>query len=196
MVGIMHTRKIFIAVTLLIAAAIVSLGCYTIIRHPEVQSSRASVDSESYAHSDQDRDCMRCHQDYSEYPYGYYYSDYYPDYYWTHPRWGSYYAYPWWWDHYWYKDNYDFEPIPGDYESGDRPDRRRQGMTPPYTRGVDPSFPPPPPPSFNPGTSGGGSGGSATGGNSGGGNSGSSGEEEKKEEKPPKRRGGKGGGGN
>ncbi len=179
----MQARNIIIAIAVGVAASIVSLGCYTIIKHPDMQSRQSYNDSEGYTHTAQDRDCMRCHQDYSEYPYGYYYSDYYPDYYWTYPSWGRYYAYPWWWDYYWYKDDN------GTVVTGERPDRRRQGITPPYTRGVEPTAPLPPPSFPNSGQIGGSGGGTTTGGSAGSGG-GTNTEEKQEEQKPPKRRGG------
>jgi hypothetical protein len=187
-------RNVIIALVALVAASIVSLGCYTIIKHPQIQSTQTSVDTEGYTHTSGDRDCMRCHQDFGQYPYGYYYSDYYPSYYWDYPRWGSYYAYPWWWDHFWYSGG---SQQAGDTNSDQRPDRRRQGLAPPYTQGGNLNMPTPPPlpPLFTPGGTSTGSSGTATGGSSGGNNNGNdngnnSGKKEKKEQKPPKRRGG------
>jgi hypothetical protein len=182
-------RNVAIALVAFVAASIISLGCYTIIKHPQIQSTQTAVDTDQYTHTSNDRDCMRCHQDFGQYPYGYYYSDYYPSYYWDYPRWGSYYAYPWWWDHFWYNGG---SQQAGNTNADNRPDRRRQGLAPPYSQGGNLNFPAPlpPPPMFTPGGTGTGSNGTATGGTSGGDNGGSKGKEEKKEQKPPKRRGG------
>jgi hypothetical protein len=101
-------------------------GCYTILKHPAVQ--------EDYTAQDYQHDCVSCHSDYREYPYGYFYGDY-PDYWWSTPRWGHYYAYPWWWDHYWYDNNGAGD---NDNETTDRSQEgekavRRDDLRPPYS---------------------------------------------------------------
>lgn len=186
----MNARKLIIGIAALIAAAITSAGCYTIIKHPTmttIQGDDAEGTTESYTHVEADRDCMRCHTDYGTYPYGYYYG-YYPDYYWSNPKWGSYYAYPWWWEEYWYNDS----PVAVDtVDQIARPEQRR-GLTPPYSRGVDPIFNPLPnlPTTNTPPVVGGG-GGSTTGG--GGGTvtppPTNTDDGKKEEQKPPRRRG-------
>lgn len=185
----MNTRNLMIGIAALLAAAITSAGCYTIIKHPTMTATHSEDNSdstESYTHVDADRDCMRCHTDYGSYPYGYYYG-YYPDYYWTNPKWGSYYEYPWWWEDYWYKDK---PALVDTVDQIARPEQRR-GMLPPYTRGVDPILNPPP---FTPGTTNppvvGGSGGTTTGGGGTVTNPPTNTDDGKKEEqKPPRRRG-------
>jgi len=96
------------ALYLLIAAAfilvVVAPGCYTVLIHP--------ADEGSTYYARQTSDCVRCHGDYAEYPYGYYYSPY-PDYWWNHRDYASYYAYPWWWSH------YDYPYLDEDYEPGE-----------------------------------------------------------------------------
>ncbi len=184
----MNAKKLMIGIAALLAVAITSLGCYTIIRHPSMTTAeeQASADnSSSYAHGKADRDCLRCHQDYSDYPYGHYY-EYYPDYYWSNPNWGSYYAYPWWWEDYWYEDNgnaaVDTVDVVGSPE-------RRRGLAPPYTRGADPLLDPPP---FSPGSTTpivGGSGGTSTGGGTVVTPPTNTDDGKKEEQKPPRRRG-------
>lgn len=185
----MKARNLIIGIAALLAAAITSAGCYTIIKHPTMTSTHsgeASDSTETYTHVEADRDCMRCHSDYGTYPYGYYYG-YYPEYYWTNPNWGSYNAYPWWWEDYWYND----KPAVGDtVDQIARPEQRR-GMLPPYTRGVDPILNPPPftPGPTNPPAVGGGSG-TTTGGGGTVTNPPTNTDDGKKEEqKPPRRRG-------
>ena len=186
----MNAKRVIIGITALIAAAITSAGCYTIIRHPSVGESsdlsESSDTSPSYTHDAADYDCVRCHQDFASYPYGYYYR-YYPEYYWTNPRWGDYYAYPWWWDDYWYSSSGSGSA--DTVNSIDRPEHRR-GIVPPYSRGADPRVDPPP---FNSGnTTGvtGGSGGTTTGGGTVVTPPGNTNSDDKKEEtKPPRRRG-------
>ena len=82
------------AINLLVAGAfvlaLIAPGCYTVVSHPK--------DERGYTAS-QRSDCLKCHGDYSEYPYGYYYSPY-PDYWWDYDKYGMYYAYPWWWSYY------------------------------------------------------------------------------------------------
>ncbi len=83
-------RAVNLLVILAFVAALAAPGCYTVVSHPK--------DERGYAAS-QSSDCLRCHSDYSEFPYGYYYSPY-PSHYWTIEKYGLYYAYPWWWDYY------------------------------------------------------------------------------------------------
>ncbi len=125
-------RKI---ITLLIPLSIILLsaaGCYTILKHPDV--------NENYTSTDYQQDCVSCHQDYHSYPYGYFYGTY-PDYWWSSPRYGHYYAYPWWWDYYWYdsgnrsgqgdnnSDNNEIERPQGEKAV------RRDALRPPYSGG-------------------------------------------------------------
>jgi len=109
---------------------IMTAGCYTVIMHP--------VSEENYTQHDYQQDCLSCHPDYHEYPYGYFYGDY-PDYWWDTPRWGRYYAYPWWWDNYWYNGNYvDNGTINDDSPRSDEALKasRRDVLRPPYSSGM------------------------------------------------------------
>ncbi|MGB5105289.1 MAG: hypothetical protein WBP29_04010 [Candidatus Zixiibacteriota bacterium] len=186
----MRAKKIIIGITALLALAITSLGCYTIIKHPAMTVEQETDDSSSsYSHGDADRDCMRCHQDYGTYPYGYYYG-YYPDYYWSNPNWGSYYAYPWWWEEYWYSDKSGGgASVPVDtVDQVSQPDRRR-GIAPPYSRGADPILNPPPFNSGNTTPTVGGTGGTTTGGGAIVTPPANTDDGKKEEQKPPRRRG-------
>ena len=134
-------KSIIIICALLLASMITSYGCYTVIKHPSVLGNETQTEGDNHSKG---RDCVSCHQDFHEYPYGYYYG-YYPDYYWSYPRWGDYYVYPWWWDNYWYNSKGPGDnPVPT--EQGTKPATRR-GLEPPYVRGIEPI----PPPSYNPG---------------------------------------------
>ena len=121
------TKKIFIIGAILIGALITIHGCYTIIKHPSVM--QADNTGETTEHANGNRDCVSCHQDYQQYPYGYYYG-YYPGYYRDYSRWGQYYAYPWWWDYY-YSNGGNDGNSGGQVEQGSKPGTRR-GLEPPY----------------------------------------------------------------
>jgi hypothetical protein len=107
----------------------ISAGCYTVLQHPGVE--------ETYSGEDYQADCLGCHPDYHEYPYGYFYGTY-PDYWWSSPRWGHYYAYPWWWDYYWYPrreyhdDSDEFVPR----STRGKKAVRRESLRPPYSTGT------------------------------------------------------------
>jgi hypothetical protein len=123
-------RKLTVVLAISALMLLIS-GCYTILQHP---ASETNYDAEDYR-----ADCLGCHADYHEYPYGYFYGNY-PDYWWSSPRWGYYYAYPWWWDNYWYdgsrkysRDN-DDEYSPRS-SSGEKV-VRRDALRPPYTMGT------------------------------------------------------------
>jgi hypothetical protein len=107
------------------------VGCYTILQHPIT----AGDNQEQAYHQEFYREqCIDCHADYAEYPYGFFYSDY-PDYYFENPRWGHYYAYPWWWDRYWYDNR---GPVTDDDRAGADPSSkagRRGALAPPYVGG-------------------------------------------------------------
>jgi hypothetical protein len=124
--------KRFIALLLPSIVIMVALaGCYTILQHPAVD--------ESYSSHDYQQDCVRCHADYHQYPYGYFYGSY-PGYWWDNPRWGHYYAYPWWWDNYWYSNDYDQNNNDGDDSNTPRTEEsqkaiRRDALRPPYVSG-------------------------------------------------------------
>ena len=124
--------KIVILGLTIVFIALLTSGCYTILQHP---ASEINYTSEDYQ-----TDCLKCHSDYNEYPYGYFYGQY-PDYWWSSPRWGRYYAYPWWWDNYWYKGNYKHTQEYGDDDLSPRSTRgkkveRRDTLRPPYTVGT------------------------------------------------------------
>jgi hypothetical protein len=118
--------------TVLTIIILSSAGCYTVLRHPAVE--------EDYSQSDYQVQCIDCHPDYHEYPYGYFYGDY-PGYWWDSPRWGRYYAYPWWWDHYWFDnvryhyDDYDDDGGLSPRSSSGKKVERRNTLRPPYTQG-------------------------------------------------------------
>lgn len=182
-------RTFLLGLVAIATAAIVAVGCYTIIRHPAMKAEVADVGG--YEHAQSDKDCLRCHQDYGSYPYGHYY-EYYPDYYWRYERWGSYNAYPWWWDDLWYGSSAGSPVSVDTVDQIEKPERRR-GIPPPFVTdsgrvmppsswGSDPNSPPPT------------TGGTTTGGTSTGttnppGNTNNPAKEEKKDEKPPRRRG-------
>jgi hypothetical protein len=83
-------RLLYLLVPIAILLALIGPGCYTIIQHP------AGYDG---ARASQTSDCVSCHADYQQFPYGYYYSPY-PSFWWDYPSYSSYYAYPWWWTYY------------------------------------------------------------------------------------------------
>lgn len=116
---------------LVITVAFALFGCYTILKHP-VTDGEGPQRTEAHPQEYYRQNCLDCHADYEEYPYGYFYGVY-PDYYWEYPRWGYYYAYPWWWDHHWYDD----APVPEDegLVEGTKAERRG-GIVPPYVQGV------------------------------------------------------------
>ncbi len=123
-------KKWFVLLVAVISTTMVSIGCYTVITHPGTE--------DNYSAHDYQQDCLSCHPDYHEYPYGYFYGNY-PDYWWSSPRWGRYYAYPWWWDYYWYdgvpqdiNDNNHSSPRPGNVKKAER----RSSLRPPYSSGV------------------------------------------------------------
>jgi len=67
--------------------ALLSTGCYTVLRHPQLEEG----ETRSVGRSDR---CISCHSDgemqameYGLHP------GWYPD-----PWWGTYYGRPWWWD--------------------------------------------------------------------------------------------------
>jgi hypothetical protein len=115
-----------------VALSFAVVGCYTILKHPVTseegpQKERADAHPQEYYR----QNCIDCHADYSEFPYGYFYGDY-PDYYFEYPRWGYYYAYPWWWDRHWY----DESPVEdgGGIVEGEKA-HRRGNLIPPYVTG-------------------------------------------------------------
>jgi hypothetical protein len=122
-------KKWFVLMIMMVTVTMVSIGCYTVITHPGTE--------ENYTAHDYQQDCLSCHPDYHEYPYGYFYGDY-PDYWWSTPRWGRYYAYPWWWDYSWYDgvahdidDNGQTSPRTGEAKKAER----RSSLRPPYSSG-------------------------------------------------------------
>jgi len=118
---------------LVVALSFVIVGCYTILKHPvTAEEGPQGQYSESHPQEYYRQNCIECHADYSEYPYGYFYGDY-PDYYFEYPRWGYYYAYPWWWDQHWYDEGSDEEG--GEVVEGAKA-QRRGGLIPPYVTGA------------------------------------------------------------
>jgi hypothetical protein len=123
---------------LIVALSFAIVGCYTILKHPVTEQEGPQGDQSEYSDGSPHpqeyyrQNCIECHSDYSEFPYGYFYGDY-PDYYFEYPRWGYYYAYPWWWDRHWY------ETGSGDGEGEQVVDGqkapRRGGLIPPYVTG-------------------------------------------------------------
>lgn len=120
-----------------VALSFAIVGCYTMLKHPVTSQEGPGEQDEqsdySQAHPQEyyRQNCIECHADYTEYPYGYFYGDY-PDYYFEYPRWGYYYAYPWWWDRSWYDA--------GSGEQGDQvvegqKAQRRGSLIPPYVTG-------------------------------------------------------------
>lgn len=127
-------RAVNLLVPIIFILAVIAPGCYTVIVHP--------TDEGGYK-ANQTSDCVRCHDDYHSYPYGYYYSPY-PSYWWEHDRYGYYYAYPWWWSYYEYPylgDDYGYQ----DHSAGrstkfDRREVSRQPAPPPHSIQADPRF--------------------------------------------------------
>jgi hypothetical protein len=120
-------KSIITLLLLLAVIIIIASGCYTILRHP--------VDEETQSSHEYQYDCIKCHPDYHNYPYGYFYGNY-PNYWWSTPRWGHYYAYPWWWDYYWYKDDYYIVDEPDQSVGSGEKEVRRDALRPPYSDGV------------------------------------------------------------
>lgn len=115
-----------------VAITFLLVGCYTILKHP-ITSEEGNI---QVSHQEYYRDrCLDCHEDYSEYPYGFFYEKY-PDYYFEYPRWGYFYAYPWWWDHLWYENETATSAGPGGIESTPSGKASRRGwLLPPYVQG-------------------------------------------------------------
>lgn len=93
-------RVLYLLIPLAFLMAVIAPGCYTMITHPSDEGS-ARVDHTS--------DCVRCHFEFDDFPYGYYYSPY-PEFWWDHPDYVYYFAYPWWWEHF-------YSPVVADRES-------------------------------------------------------------------------------
>lgn len=113
-------------IPLALVLAVIVPGCYTVVMHPS---------DEGGYRANQTTDCVRCHDSYHEYPYGYYY-DPYPSWWWDYDNYSSYYAYPWWWRYYDYpylEDGYDYSDGGGSTHRGTKFDRRdaRSGPVPP-----------------------------------------------------------------
>lgn len=92
-------KRLLTAVSLLaVSVALLSAGCYTVIKHP---TGGDIVQEGSYY-----RSCADCHADAPFYhPYGRPYYRYGRSAY----GWGDYYGYPWWYDDYWWWDPYDHD---------------------------------------------------------------------------------------
>jgi hypothetical protein len=113
-------------IPLALVLAIVVPGCYTVVMHPS---------DEGGYRADQTSDCLRCHDSFHDYPYGYYYGPY-PTWWWNYSNYSSYYAYPWWWRYYDYPyldDGYHYGDGGGTSHRGTKFDRRetRPGPVPP-----------------------------------------------------------------
>lgn len=121
------TLRLIIPLALLLA--VIGPGCYTVVMHPS---------DEGGYRADQTSDCLRCHDTYHDYPYGYYYGPY-PSWWWDYSNYSSYYAYPWWWRYYDYPylDNGYTDGGGGSVHRGTKFDRRETGsgpMPPPHSR--------------------------------------------------------------
>jgi len=113
---------------LIVTVAFVAVGCYTVLRHPITESEGPSP-TQAHPQEYYRQNCLDCHQDYANYPYGYFYGEY-PSYYFDYPRWGYYYAYPWWWDRGWYQTDNAGTQTADQTESPKA--ARRGGLVPPY----------------------------------------------------------------
>lgn len=125
----MSKKQWILGAALLLTSGSLLAGCYTVLRHPQVEMQYDEGAS----------DCASCHADADLYhfrdpfmdPYGYY--DY------GVTRWYGYYGVPWWYDRYYY--------YPGTYRGDGRNDDDRQvwgrgGATTPVPRvGTAPSLP-------------------------------------------------------
>ncbi len=125
-------RKIITLILAILFLTLMISGCYTILQHPDSEAH--------YAAEDYQADCLGCHAEYHEYPYGYFYGNY-PDYWWSNPRWGQYYAYPWWWDNYWYDGNNQHaqksnDENPSLRSTSGKKVERRETLRPPYSIGT------------------------------------------------------------
>jgi hypothetical protein len=137
-------RALYLLIPAAFILAVIAPGCYTIVMHPS---------DEGRYHTDQTSDCVGCHVDFDEYPYGYYYSPH-PNYWWDYDNYAYYYAYPWWWGY------YDYPYVTGEYDyegqSGrDTKFNRRevpQGPAPPPYSGPFPELDPYPTPPHSPPT--------------------------------------------
>jgi hypothetical protein len=125
-------KKLTFSISLLMAFVIAGGGCYTIIKHPKVDL--VEHDNQYYQ-----KQCLDCHQDYHEFPYGYGYGDV-PSYWQDYGRWGSYYAYPWWWENYWWDVGAGENDGKYKYDSGEMP-RERRGLFDnlPWEQGLGPA---------------------------------------------------------
>ncbi|GAB4313773.1 MAG: hypothetical protein Kow0074_00450 [Candidatus Zixiibacteriota bacterium] len=124
--------RVFWAAPVAVLLTFVLVGCYTILQHPITAGDN---EGRAYHQEYYREQCIDCHADYAEFPYGFFYGDY-PNYYFENPRWGHYYAYPWWWDHYWYDSE---GPVTDDDRLGGDPSRkadRRGALAPPYVGGT------------------------------------------------------------
>jgi hypothetical protein len=116
------TLRLIIPLALILA--VIGPGCYTVVMHPS---------DEGGYRADQTSDCLRCHDSYHDYPYGYYYSPY-PSWWWNYSNYSSYYAYPWWWRYYDYPyldGGYHYSDGGGSAHRGTKFDRRGTGPAPP-----------------------------------------------------------------
>lgn len=73
-----------------IVCALLAAGCYTVLVHPQVETTGDDQAS---------RTCADCH---SSSDYYYWHFPYQYNWYSHYPSWNRYYHDPWWWDNYWY----------------------------------------------------------------------------------------------
>ena len=96
---IFRARKELILIPIAVAVFL-AIGCYTLIRHPDLQA-----DDQGPTHIHYGNVCTDCHGRYHDfYPYPAFRSDY------SYYRWRGYYDYPWWWDWYYYP-SYDGDEL-------------------------------------------------------------------------------------
>ncbi|MBU1702500.1 MAG: hypothetical protein KJ970_06680 [Candidatus Eisenbacteria bacterium] len=122
----------------ILIAAFLFVGCYTVLRHPQIESNS---EAETY-------ECATCHADADLYHFrdpflhsgGYYDREYSP--------WYGYYVVPWWYDGYWYypQDGEEGSQVrSGDgrlWDRGSHPDQApipRIGSAPPSDQPAQPS---------------------------------------------------------
>lgn len=87
-------RKILTYATTLLIILIVGQGCFTMIKHPQIDYVDQSTKNLS-------QQCFGCHENLDQFPYGLNYTSH-PEYWSDHQNYGKYFAYPWWWETYWW----------------------------------------------------------------------------------------------
>ncbi|HEQ99620.1 MAG TPA: hypothetical protein ENO22_09805 [candidate division Zixibacteria bacterium] len=106
-------KKAVFTIAIIGALLIIGQGCYTIIKHPNVELADHSFEYYS-------SNCGNCHDLITDYPYGYGYSSF-PGYWEDYHNYGLYYTFPWWWESYWW----DIDLEPNENYSPTGADRRR-----------------------------------------------------------------------